>query len=141
MLINPLWAVGDETCGVIREEISDECWAVIGPWFPSAKRTGRPPLPARMVVEAAVFRFRAGVPWRDVPQRFGKWNSLYTVFRRWALNGTWARVLALAQSRAGLAGDLEWVLSVDSTISRVHQHGATTSREPHTGGLPELQEF
>ena len=126
---------------MVREEISDECWAVIGGWFPSAKRTGRPPLPARLVVEATAFRFRAGVPWRDLPERFGKWNSVYTVFRRWAVDGTWARVLSLARSQAAMRGDLEWVVSVDSTINRVHQHGANASREPHTGGLPELQEF
>lgn len=56
--------------------ISDETWAVICPLFPPAKRRGRPPVARRVVVEAVVWRFRTGAPWRDLPERFGNWNTV-----------------------------------------------------------------
>jgi transposase len=69
-----------------------------------------------------------GAPWRDVPERFGNWNTIYKNFNRWAQGGVWARVLEKVQSLAHRVGDLDWVASIDSTIVRVHQHGATLPR-------------
>nr|WP_258064776.1 IS5 family transposase [Pseudoclavibacter sp. AY1H1] len=121
-----------------RTEISDDVWAVIGPLFPPAKATGRPPVDRRVVVEATAWRYRTGAPWRDVPDRFGNWNTIYKNFSRWAERGVWARVLEKVQSIAHQRGELDWVASIDSTIVRVHQHGATLPRA--TGGSIELQE-
>lgn len=122
-----------------RREISDEVWAVIGPLFPSAKATGRPPAAdRRAVVEATAWRYRTGAPWRDVPERFGNWNTIYKNFNRWAEQGVWACVLEKVQSEAQQRLGLDWVTSIDSTIVRVHQHGATLKRD--TGGEIELQE-
>lgn len=121
-----------------RDVISDEVWAVIGSLFPGAKATGRPPVDRRIVAEATAWRFRTGAPWRDVPERFGNWNTIYKNFDRWARGGVWARVLQRVQSIADADGELDWVVSVDSTIARVHQHGATLARD--TGGSVELQE-
>ena len=119
--------------------ISDEAWVVIGSLFPRAKGTGRPPVDRRIGVEATAWRFRTGAPWRDVPERFGNWNTIYKNFNRWSEQGVWARVLERTQSLAQQAGDLDWVASIDSTIVRVHQHGATLPRI--TGGSAELQEI
>lgn len=121
-----------------RDVISDEVWAAIGSLFPRARATGRPPVDRRMVVEATAWRFRTGAPWRDVPERFGNWNTIYKNFNRWAEQGVWVGVLEKMQSLAQQAGDVDWVASIDSTIVRVHQHGATLPRT--TGGSPELQE-
>jgi len=85
-----------------------------------------------------VWKYRTGAPWRDVPHRFGKWNSIYKRFTRWAADGTWERLLAEVQRRSDAAGRLDWVVSIDSTITRVHQHGATLKRD--TGGGRESQE-
>jgi transposase len=123
---------------VSRDVISDEVWAVIGPLFPAAKATGRPPVDRRMVVEATAWRYRTGAPWRDVPERFGNWNTIYKNFARWAAAGVWAQVLERVQSMAAQRGELDWVTSIDSTIVRVHQHGATLPRL--TGGRVELHE-
>jgi transposase len=62
---------------VSRDVISDEAWAVLGPLFPAVKATGRPPVDRRTVVEATAWRFRTGAPWRDLPERFGNWNTPY----------------------------------------------------------------
>ncbi|BDZ39326.1 transposase [Microbacterium suwonense] len=121
-----------------RDVISDEAWAVIGPLFPHAKVTGRPPEDRRTVVEATAWRFRTGAPWRDVPERFGNWNTIYKNFNRWVDAAVCAKVLEKTQSLAQQAGDLDWGTSIDSTIVRVHQHGATLPRT--TAGSPEMQE-
>ena len=122
-----------------RDVISDELWAVIGPLFPVTKTTGRPPVDRRIVVEATAWRFRTGAPWRDLPERFGNWNTIYKNFNRWAAQGVWGQALERTQSMAQAAGELDWVASIDSTIVRVHQHGATRPRT--TGVGAELQEI
>lgn len=123
---------------VSRDVVSDEIWAVLGPLLPRAKGTGRPPVDRRTVVEATAWRFRTGAPWRDLPERFGNWNTIYKNFSRWSADGVWARVLEEVQSIAHRQGELDWVASIDSTVVRVHQHGATLPRD--TGGRIELQE-
>lgn len=121
-----------------HDVISDEAWALIGSLFPTAKSTGRPPVDRRTVVEATAWRFRTAAPGHDVPERFGTGNTIYQNFNRWFEQGVWARVLEKTQSTAHQSGDLDWVASIDSTIVRVHQHGATLPRT--TGGVVELQE-
>ena len=97
--------------------VTDEVWAVIGPMFPAAKATGRPPVDRRLVVEATAWRYRTGAPWRDLPERFGPWNTIYKNFDRWAKAGVWVNVLEQVQSLAHRRGDLDWVASIDSTMS------------------------
>ncbi len=76
------------------------------------------------MLNGIVWKFRTGTAWRDVPERYGPWQSLHTRFRRWALDGTFERMLRAAQARADAAGDIEWLVSVDSTVVRAHQHAA-----------------
>jgi transposase len=123
---------------VTRREVSDEVWAVLEPLLPAVRTRGRPWTDHRLAVEGMVWRYRTGAPWRDVPERFGKWNSIYKRFDRWASDGTWDRLLAQVHTFADAEGELDWVVSIDSTIARVHQHGASLAR--HAGGSVELQE-
>jgi transposase len=90
------------------------------------------------VVEATAWRFRTGAPWRALPERFGNWNTIYKAFDRWSKAGVWARVLEQVQATARPGGDIDRIVSIDSTIVRVHQHGATLPRD--TGSTVELQE-
>lgn len=122
----------------LRQEISDKQWGVLESLFPAPKGRGRPPMDMRLTVEGIAWRFRTGAPWRDVPERFGHWNSIYQRFSDWSADGTWARLLEAVQGLAAAKGEVEWTVSVDSTITRVHQHGATLSRD--TGGWIELHE-
>jgi transposase len=66
----------------------------------------------------------SGTAWRAVPERYGPCATLHTRFRRWAADGTFDRMLRAAQAKADAAGDIEWLVSVDSTVVRAHQHAA-----------------
>ncbi len=127
--------------------LSDQLWARIEPLLPPVKGPmGMPFRPHRPIVEGAIYRLRTGVPWRDLPSEFGAWQTVHRRHQRWSTDGTWDRVLAQLQADADADGDLDWRVSVDSTIARVHQHGATAKRSSlsvtsHTGGSVELQEI
>jgi transposase len=64
------------------------------------------------------------VPWRDLPERYGPWETVYKRFARWQPDGTWARIEAALRTQADAAGELNWDAQVDSTIVRAHQHAA-----------------
>ena len=70
------------------------------------------------------WRARAGCRWRDVPERYGPWASVYGLFRPWQRDGSWAAILTRLQARADAAGLITWEVSVDSTVVRAHQHAA-----------------
>lgn len=76
------------------------------------------------MLNGIVWKFRTGTAWRDVPERYGPWQTLHTRFRRWSLDGTFERMLRAAQTGADAAGDIDWLVSVDSTAVRAHQHAA-----------------
>lgn len=106
-----------------RHELSDTEWEFVRPLLPASLR-GRKRLDDRRVLNGIVWKFRTGTAWRDVPERYGPWATLHTRFRRWALAGTFDRMLRAAQARADAAGDIDWLVSVDSTVVRAHQHAA-----------------
>ena len=73
----------------------------------------------RLFVEAVLYRYRAGIPWRDLPERLGHWKRVHTRFCRWAESGAWERVFAHLAADA----DNEYAM-LDSTVVRAHQHSA-----------------
>ena len=113
-------------------------WSVMEPLMPTVAGRSRPWTDHRLAVEGMAWKYRTGAPWRGVPERFGKWSSIYKRFNRWAENGTWEKLLADVRTQAGAPAKIDRVESIDSTIARVHQHGATLSRD--TGGSAESQE-
>ena len=115
-----------------RIVVSDEAWAWMEPLLPSsAGRRGGRWRDHRQVIEAIAWKYRTGSPWREVPESFGPWQTAYERLTRWSSDGTWAKLLARAQADANAAGELDWLIAADSTLVRVHQHGATARR---TGG-------
>ncbi|WP_314244892.1 IS5 family transposase [Streptomyces sp. DSM 40907] len=115
------------SCVVRRHEFSDVEWEVLSRLLPPAG-FGRPRTDDRVVLNGIVWKLRTGSAWRDVSERYGSWQTLYTRFRRWALDGTFGRVLRAIQAEKDAAGDIDWRVSVDSTIVRAHQHAAGGKR-------------
>jgi len=109
--------------------LTDAQWARIEPLLPSSDgRRGRPFRDHRQVIEGIVFRYRAGIAWRDLPRDFGPWQTVWKRHDRFAGDGTWDAVLDRLTAEADAAGELDWNVAVDSTIVRVHQHGASAAR-------------
>lgn len=88
----------------------------------------------RQVINGMVYKIRAGVSWRDLPERYGSWQTVYTRFRRYALDGVFTRALQQIQAHADAAGDVGWLVQIDSTIVRAHQHAAATGRQGGPSG-------
>jgi transposase len=119
--------------------LSDAQWALIADLLPARTgRQGRPFSDARVMLEGIIYRYRCGIAWRDLPQVFGPWQTVWTWHRRLAADGTWDVVLERLTAAADAAGLVDWSVSVDSTITRAHQHATNITRV--TGGWIELQE-
>ena len=103
-----------------RYALRDYQWERIEGLLPGREgHVGVTAMDTRLFVEAVLYRYRAGIPWRDLPERFGAWKKVHTRFGRWAKGGVRERVLRR------LAGDAdnEYTM-IDSTIVRAHQHSA-----------------
>lgn len=123
--------------------LSDQMWARVEPLLPPVKGPmGRPMRGHRLLVEGAIYRYRTGIAWRDLPVEFGPWQTVWRRHHLFSTDGTWDKVLTALQAQADARGEIDWRVSVDSTIARVHQHGATAARSSqkptsHTGGAIE----
>jgi len=119
--------------------LSDTQWEILEPLLPAQRPvTGGPMRDHRQVIEGTIYQYRCGIAWRDLPEVFGPWQTVWKRHRRFAADGTWDTVLNALVSHADQAGDVDWVVSVDSTINRAHQHATTLPRT--TGGSVESQE-
>lgn len=105
---------------MIRRELTDAQWARIERLVPGKEGDkGRHGEDNRLFVDAVLWIARTGSPWRDLPPEFGKWNSVFQRFRRWAKKGVWESLFkALVESP-----DFEYLI-IDSSIVRAHQHAA-----------------
>jgi transposase len=109
-----------------RGDLSNEQWETLKPLLPPLKpRTGKPNHDHRQVVNGILWILRTGSPWRDLPERYGKWQSVATRFYRWQKANIWQQVLKRLQADADRQGKLDWeVHYVDGTVIRAHQHAA-----------------
>ena len=108
-----------------RYSLRDDQWARIQHLLPgSVGWVGVTARDNRLFVEAVLYRYRAGIPWRDLPERFGDPIKVHTRFSRWAKNGVWERVFTHLAADA----DNEYAM-IDSTIVRAHQHSAGTLKK------------
>lgn len=113
-----------------RFDLSDAQWAKLEPLLPKGRKPGRPPKwSKRQLIDGIRWRVRVGSPWRDVPECYGPWQTVYGLFRRWQRAGLWQQIVTGLQARADAAGLITWDVSVDSTIARAHQHAAGARRD------------
>jgi transposase len=105
---------------VRRYGLRDDQWERIKDFLPGREgHVGGTAADNRLFVEAVLYRYRAGIPWRDLPERFGDWKSTHKRLRRWCESGVFERIFkALAQD-----SDNEYMM-LDSSVVRAHQHSA-----------------
>ncbi len=101
-----------------RFDLSDGEWAIIQPLLPNKPR-GVPRTDDRRVLNGIFYILRTGSPWRDLPERYGPYTSVYNRYNRWAKAGIWLTVFAALRQRSP-----ESLHLIDSSIVRAHQHAA-----------------
>jgi transposase len=109
---------------IMRYELADYEWVAIKPMLPNKPR-GVPRVNDRRVLSGIFWVLRSGAPWRDLPDHFGPYTTCYNRFVRWRRAGVWGRIIdALAGAHDAA------VQMIDTSIVRVHQHGACITRKP-----------
>lgn len=105
-----------------RGDLTDDEWALVGPLLPAERgRWARPAQDNRRFLNGMLYVLRVGCPWRDMHERYGRWNSVYVRFRRWAEQGVWD---ALLETLVELGLTDDWQHMVDSTTVRGHSQAA-----------------
>src|SRR5579884_2523895 len=109
-----------------RGELTDEQWEKLAPLLPPQKpKVGRPARDHRLILNGILWILRTGAPWRDLPERYGPWQTVATRFYRWRKAGIWDALLADIQAIAQAQGKVNWTVHyVDGTVVRAHQHAA-----------------
>jgi transposase len=118
--------------------LTDAQWARIEPLLPdrTPKRGGRWREHCQ-VIDAIAWKFQTGSQWIQLPREYGSWKGVYTRLRNWAIDGTWERVFTALLAQADAEGDLDWVVSVDSTIVRAHQNAAGARKKGAPADEPD----
>jgi transposase len=111
--------------GPRRHELSDQEWARLEPLLPPRRGYGRPSHDHRRILNGILWILHTGAPWRDLPERYGPWGTVYSRFRRWSQAGVFERVLRALQREADGQGLLDWILwSIDGSNVRAHKAAA-----------------
>ena len=115
-----------------RGDLTNEQWEQLAPHLPPQKpQTGRPALDHRQVLNGILWVLRTGAPWRDMPERYGKWTTVYSRFQRWRKNGTWEQIFAGLQTNKDREGRVDWeVHFIDGSVVRAHKHAAGAKKVP-----------
>ena len=121
-----------------RGEITDAAWERIAPLLPEYGRPGGRWRDHRVILDGVLWKLRTGAPWRDLPERYGPWQTCYDRFVRWRRDGTWERLLADVRTKSDAVGEIEWLVSVDSTVARAHQHAAGARKRPSLADQNDL---
>ena len=102
--------------------MSNKEWAFFKPFVTvRGPKRGRPASNHRLVLDGVFWIARTGAPWRDLPDHFGNWNSIYQQFRRWSVSGLWDTMLEALNATGAAQSSVQMI---DSTIVRAHQHAA-----------------
>ena len=99
-----------------RHALTDEQWARLRELLPKKRQGPRSKLGDRQFIDAVLYRAKTGVPWRDLPERFGPWKTIYNRFANWADRGAWLRIFKELQLEVDDVGSI-----IDGTVVRAHQ--------------------
>ena len=107
-----------------RGNLTNTQWQRLKPLLPPQKPTvGRPNNDHRQTINGMLWILRTGAPWRDLPERYGAWETVSGRFYRWRCSGIWNRILQSLQQQADEQGKLNWeVHHALGSVIRAHQH-------------------
>ncbi|WP_095534425.1 IS5 family transposase [Streptomyces prasinus] len=117
----------------VRLVITDAMWDRIEPLMPADPVRGRRWADHLRTLEAIAWKYRTCSPWRDLPDELGSFQTAHKRLIRWAVDGTWERILAAVLAAADADADIGWTVSVDSTVCRAHQHAAGARKKGAPG--------
>ena len=114
-----------------RHELSDQQWAAVEPLIPDQPaKTGRRRRSVREMLNGILWILRTGAPWRDLPERFGPWQTVYDYFSRWRRDGVFDRILTKLQIRLDAEGYIDWDLwCVDGSNVRAARAAAGAGKK------------
>lgn len=114
-----------------RHEVTDEQWELIQPILPKrTAKTGRPPSDPRVMLNGILWILRTGSPWRDLPERFGPWQTVYDHFAKWRALGAYDRILEALHIRLDADGAIDWDLwCIDGSSVRASRAAAGASKK------------
>jgi transposase len=108
-----------------RHELSDQQWEQIQHLFPTNGKPGGQWKDHRLMVHGILWILATGAGWRDLPERFGPWETVYSRFRLWSRNGLWQEILQHLQEQRHDEDALDWHLfSIDGSVVRAHKAAA-----------------
>lgn len=119
-----------------RGDLTNAEWERLQPLLPEGGQRGGRWNDRRRTINGVLYRARTGLPWRDLPERFGPWITVYKRHRRWSADGTWRLLLTAIQAEQDAEGRIDWDISVDSTTVRAHQHAAGAPPTPPSPAPP-----
>ncbi|MFJ8449049.1 IS5 family transposase [[Kitasatospora] papulosa] len=111
-------------------------WDRIEPLMPADPVRGRRWANHRRTLEAIAWKYRTNSPWRDLPNELGPFQTAHKRLIRWALDGTWEMILTALLAAADADDDIDWTVSLDSTVIRAHQHAAGARKRGRPSGEP-----
>jgi transposase len=118
-----------------RHALTDEQWLLVDPLIPrSTAKTGRPPSDRRLMLDGIFWILNTGAPWRDLPERFGPWQTVYDHFRRWRKSGVYAIIIEALQVKLDQQGLIDWDLwCVDGASVRATRAAAGADKKVSAG--------
>ena len=115
-------------------QLSDEQWAKIEHLLPVNGKRGGQWKDHRRMIDGILWTLSDGGRWRNLPERFGPWQSVYDRFRNWTRRGLWDRILRHLQARKMTGGEIDWQLfAIDGTVIRAHQSSAGAAEKKPAG--------
>lgn len=114
-----------------RYELTDKQWQAVEPILPKrTAKTGRKPKNPRQMLNGIIWVLRSGAPWREVPDRYGRWQTVYDYYWHWRDNGTFDRILSALQIRLDREGRIDWDLwCIDGSSVRAARAAAGASKK------------
>lgn len=114
-----------------RHDLTDEEWGRLEPLLPDrTPQRGGQWADHRQVINGVFWRVRTNAPWRDLPECYGNWKTVYGRRRRWSGDGTWETILDALRADCDADEGAEWTVGIDATVVRAHQDAAGARHEP-----------